>query len=185
MKEVGHSYLKRLEPTAYQGLAYVHWSMTIDDRKTGWLTGETHLKFRELQLHTLVRYQLVCPAYCLMPDHLHVFWIGLAVASDQLRAAQFFRQRYNAILKSEGCEFQEQAHDNVLTRTDRERDAVIRLAYYISENPVRASLVTHSRDWPYSGSQAVGYPDIDWRRDDFNEQFWKIYGIEARKHEHV
>ncbi len=32
-----HGSLPRLGPEAYRGLACVHWSMTIDDRKTGWL----------------------------------------------------------------------------------------------------------------------------------------------------
>jgi len=30
-----HDYLRRLAPEAYRGQAYVHWSMTIDDRKEG------------------------------------------------------------------------------------------------------------------------------------------------------
>ncbi len=29
--------LPRLGPESYRGLACVHWTMTIDDRKTGWL----------------------------------------------------------------------------------------------------------------------------------------------------
>ena len=185
MPDTRHSYLKRLQPAAYHGLAYVHWNMTIEGRRIGWLTDQAHLKFRELQLHTLARYELACPAYCLMPDHLHLFWIGLADTSDQLRAVQFFRQRYNAILKTAGYEFQAQSYDNVLTETDREQDAVIRLAYYITENPVRGGLVDQAADWPYSGSQVVGYSDVDWQREDFSDQFWKIYAIEVRKREKI
>jgi hypothetical protein len=32
-----HDHLRRLPPEYYRGRAYVHWSMTIDERKTGWL----------------------------------------------------------------------------------------------------------------------------------------------------
>jgi hypothetical protein len=32
-----NDHLKRLAKEYYQGQAYIHWSMTMDDRKTGWL----------------------------------------------------------------------------------------------------------------------------------------------------
>jgi putative transposase len=76
--------------------------MTIEGRRTGWLTHMFHAQFRELLLHALARYQLACPAYCLMPDHLHLLWLGLAPSSDQRLAAQFFRQHMNRLLASGG-----------------------------------------------------------------------------------
>ena len=30
-------HLPRLEPKAYRGQAYVHWTMTMEDRRSGWL----------------------------------------------------------------------------------------------------------------------------------------------------
>jgi REP element-mobilizing transposase RayT len=87
----GHSYLHRLPAAAYQGNAYVHWSMTLENRATGWLTPLLHSRFRELLLHTVARYGLLCPAYCLMPDHLHALLIGLRATSDQRVAVRFFR----------------------------------------------------------------------------------------------
>ena len=34
-EEVAHDYLKRLPAGHYRGQAYVHWSMSIDERKKG------------------------------------------------------------------------------------------------------------------------------------------------------
>ena len=44
-------HLPRLEPKAYRGQAYVHWTMTIEDRRSGWLVPIFNYKFRELLTH--------------------------------------------------------------------------------------------------------------------------------------
>ena len=65
---VRHDYLRRLDPQAYRGQACVHWSMTMHDRKRGWLVPRFYCKFREILTHTMFRYGLCCPIYCCMPD---------------------------------------------------------------------------------------------------------------------
>ena len=174
-----HSYLRRLPPQFYQGSAYVHWTMTIAGRKTGWLDAYTLSRLRDVHAHTLHRYSLICPIYCAMPDHMHFFWIGLNTHSDQLKAVRFFRQHANNVLRLSDVEFQAQAYDNVLRENDREENAVIELAYYITENPVRAGHAVDAKDWVFSASHAIGYPDLDWRMTDFADRFWKIFAIEA------
>lgn len=85
-----NDYLRRLEPECYRGEAAVHWSMTIEDRRTGWLIPILYYKFREILTHTTFRYGLCCPIYCCMPDHLHMLWMGLYPESDQLVATNIF-----------------------------------------------------------------------------------------------
>ena len=65
--------LSRLDRGYYRGQAYVHWTITIQDRKTGWLVPIFYYKFRELLTHATFRYSMICPIYCLMPDHMHLF----------------------------------------------------------------------------------------------------------------
>src|SRR5262249_49602455 len=48
--------------------------------------------FRELLLHAAARENLYCPAYILMPDHIHLLWMGLKLSSDQINAMRFLRQ---------------------------------------------------------------------------------------------
>lgn len=176
-----HGCMKRLSPEFYRGQAFAHWSMTIASRREGWLDADFHRHFRELQLHTLSRYDLLCPVYCLMPDHLHFLWLGLSEASDQDLAATFFRRFFNAALKARGYELQRQPWDTVLGEKDRERGAVVSASYYITENPVRAGLAPTAVEWPFSGSIAAGYPEFDWRQKDFAERLWTIYAAEVEK----
>lgn len=155
--------------------------MAIDGRRVGWLTDTFHLRFREIHLHTLGRYDLLCPVYCLMPDHLHLFWLGLGSGSDQNKAATFFRRHLNVVLKASGFELQKQAWDVVLDEKDREHGAVLKTVFYITENPLRGGLVAAAGQWPFSGSLAPGYPKFDWREPDYSEKVWKLYQLEVER----
>lgn len=181
MSTPSRSYLRRLDSPFYKGHAIVHWSMTIDQRKTGWLNTETHLSIRELLLHTASRYHQLAPTYGLMPDHLHILWMGTDPSSDQLRAASFFRKHLNFLLRRHQVTLMEQAYDHVLKEHEREKGAFESMLFYITENPARAKLVEKADNWEFSGSAASGYPDFDWRDDKFTEKLWKIYALERSK----
>jgi REP element-mobilizing transposase RayT len=173
--------MKRLAPEHYRGLAFVHWSFTIRDRRTGWLDDVLHARYRELQLHALCRYGLLCLAYCLMPDHIHALWAGLGSHSDQDRAGSFLRKYLARALRERGFDLQKQAWDVVVREEDRGRGALTKAAYYVLENPVRGRLVSEAAAWNWSGAQAAGYPDLDWRMADFPERLWSIYEGEVRR----
>ena len=74
----------------YSGWAVVFWTLTIEHRAQGWLNVSFHARFRELMLHAAARSHLLCPTYCLMPDHLHFVWMGLHQQSNQLNAMKKF-----------------------------------------------------------------------------------------------
>ena len=147
--------------------------MTIFDRQTGWLTDSFHSRFRELMLHTVVRENLFCPAYCLMPDHIHLMWLGLRRDSDQRNGMSFLRTHLEPLL-SPG-KFQPQAHDHVLREEERKRDAFVRVCFYILANPVRAKLAGESEPWPFCGAIIPGYPKLHPLEEDFWAKFWKLY----------
>jgi len=124
-------------------------------------------------LHTLVRYDLHCPVYCLMPDHVHFIWIGCSARSDQKLAATFFRRFTDGLLSPN--KWQQQCFDHVLREEEREHGAFQSVCHYIVENPVRKNLVIHCEDFAYSGAVVPGFPDLTPRRADFWDVFWKIY----------
>ena len=132
--------LPRLEKHRYQGHAVVFWTNTLEERARGWLTPSFHATFRELMLHAAAREQLFCPAYCLMPDHLHLIWMGFRRESDQLNAMKFLRTHLEPALGS-GREWQHQPHDHVLREEERKRNAFAGFCFYTLANPVRAGLV--------------------------------------------
>ena len=125
-------------------------------------------------LHAAVREQLFCPAYCLMPDHLHLIWMGLRRASDQLNAMKFLRTHLEPALGG-GREWQHQPHDHVLREEERRRNAFASFCFYTLANPVRDELVKKESDWPYSGAIIPGYPSVHPLADGFWELFWKLY----------
>jgi hypothetical protein len=116
----------------------------------------------------------MAPAYTLMPDHIHLLWMGThEMKSDQRIAIEFLRQHARPLLA--GHDWQRQPFDNVLRERERERGAFERVAHYIFDNPVRAGLCEAWRSYRYLGCCLPGYPAIDVRQDDYWEIFWRIY----------
>ncbi len=150
--------------------------MALDRRATGWLKPGFHPLFRELLLHTMARHHLLCPIYCLMPDHLHLLWMGVAEEADQRKAARFFRQQVNDLLDRSlpGVRFQKQAYDHVLRQHEKGPDAVRGMAWYILQNPVRAGLVSRAEEWRYLGAMVPGYPTLHPLEERYWDKFWKI-----------
>ncbi len=172
-------HLRRLDRRFYQGLAWVHWTMTIEDRATGWLIPTFYYKFRELLTHTMFRYGLACPIYCVMPDHVHLIWLGVDSHSDQLNAMKYFRKQLKPPLKKLGFSLHYQSYDHVLRDDERLDVAFIGLADYIMRNPERKGLVPIDgyREYKYSGSLIPGYPELTPWELDYWDRFWKIYSF--------
>ncbi len=158
-----HGHLPRLPAEYYRGMAIVHWTMTIKERKKGWLTPAFYYKCREFLAHTMFRYRLCCPVFCCMPDHFHLLLIGLHEDADQRNALKFFRRHLNGELKKSGVELQRQAYDHVLSDDEKQETAFRILVEYIARNPERCQLVEPDqfKDYCYSGSVVPGYPEID------------------------
>jgi putative transposase len=167
-------YLPRLEREFYQGDAVVHWTLTVFDHGTGWLDDSFHLKFRELLLHAAAREGLFCPVYCLMPDHIHLVWLGLRADSDQKNGMAFLRTYLEPLLSPH--QFQPQAYDRVLREEERKRDAFAKVCFYILANPVRAGLIKELEIWPFCGAVMPGYPKLHPLDKDYWPKFWKIFG---------
>ena len=166
--------LPRLEPSRYQGHAVVFWTHTLEERARCWLTPAFHAAFRQLMLHTASRHGVWCPAYCLMPDHLHLLWMGLRRESNQLHAATFLRTELEPALGPDR-QWQHQAHDHVLRQEERERNAFAASCFYILENPVRAQLTATARDWPFIGAVVPGYPRLHPLDNGYWPLFWRLH----------
>ncbi len=169
-------HLKRLPVECYRGDATIHWSMTTRDRKTGWLTPVFLYRFRELLTHTCFRYGLACPIFCLMPDHLHMLWMGMRSDSDQLLAMKHFRKTTNESLKRIDIELQDQSYDHILLPEERDTAGFLIIFDYIARNPERALLVPFDgyATYRYTGCLVPGYPQLRLFTSDFWDQFERI-----------
>ena len=170
----------RLAAEWYRGRAFVHWTPTIEHRATGWLTPEFHHAWELVLLHACARFELICPAYVLMPEHAHLIWIGLNDhGSDRRLAIEFLRKNLRPRLAP--ADWQRQPHDNVLRESDREHGAFQSVAHYVFDNPVRAGLVARWQDYTYLGCCVPGYPEFDVRAADYWERFWRCYNYVVEK----
>jgi len=170
-KHQGH--LPRLAPECYCGHAIVHWTLAIEGRTAGWLTEAFHHEWQLCLLHSCSRFRLVCPAYVLMPDHMHLIWLGLHTESDQRLGIEFFRHHLSPALSP--SIWQQQAHDHLLRDEERNCRALANAANYVFENPVRAGLTRCSSDYPFLGCSVSGYPELNVRAADYWERFWRVY----------
>ena len=152
----------------------VHWTLSILARSTGWLNPRFHARFRELMLHAAAREGLACPAYCLMPDHLHLVWMGLRPDTDQRTGMAFLRTHLKPALAPH--RLQPQAYDHVLRENEREQDAFQTVCHYVLTNAERKDLVSRWQEWPYGGAVVPGYPVLHPAQEDYWEKFWKLYG---------
>jgi REP element-mobilizing transposase RayT len=178
-------YLPRLRREFYQADAVVFWTLPVARRARGWLGASFHAVFRELMLHAAAREGLLCPAYCLMPDHLHLVWMGLRHNTDQRNGMKFLRAQLGGVLRP--AQFQHQAHDHVLKPKECQRHTFsVACADYVLLNPLKAGLVEAPEDWPYLGAVVPGYPRLNPFDGDYWPGFWKHYyaareaGIEKR-----
>jgi REP element-mobilizing transposase RayT len=147
--------------------------MSIARRGTGWLNDGFHAQFREFMLHAAAREGLFCPTYCLMPDHIHLLWMGLRRDSDQRNGMKFFREHVGRLLRPN--RFQHQAYDHVLREDERKRNAFAKICFYILANPVRAGLVGENETWRFCGAVIPGYPALHPKEENFWPLFWKLY----------
>jgi len=172
-------HLPRLSREHYQGYAVVMWTLPIEKRGVGWLNDSFDSSFRELMLHAQARESLLCPAYCLMPDHIHFAWMGLRRTSDQSNGMKFLRRYLAPILAPH--EFQHQPHDHVLREEERKRGAFASVCFYILANPVRDELVKTETEWRFSGAIIPGFPTLHPLKNDYWEKFWEIYATQREE----
>ncbi len=173
-------YLPRLDRTAYQGHAVIHWTLTLERPATNRLVPEFHSAFRELLLHAAAREGLMCPAYCLMPDHIHLIWMGLHPTTDQRNAMAFLRTHMKKNIAP--ARFQRQAHDHVLREDERKQDSSANACLYVLQNPARAGLVVDVNAWGFLGAVVPGYPILHPIDKKFWPVFWKLYWKQRTKY---
>lgn len=127
-------------------------------------------RFLMVLASTVVRYHVLCHAYCLMSNHYHLLLetpeANLSLAMRQLNGV--YTQRFNR--RHERCgHLLEGRFGAQLVNGDSYLREVCR---YIVLNPVRAGLVAHPRQWRWSSFQATagevaapGFLTVGWVQD--------------------
>ena len=109
-------------------------------------------------LHSAARCEFAILAYCLMPDHVHLFVKGQADDSD-LRAFVKLAKQTSGYAYSQarrGRLWQASFYDRAL----RDDEGDLFYIAYILRNPVAAGLVGSWRDYPFLGSATGRLEDL-------------------------
>ncbi|SRR5581483_313435 len=114
------------------------------ERRRPVLANETTLAAMNRVIPQLKRWQLLSGV--VMPDHVH--WVVSPIEDRDLSIGDFangFKRLLRKELGSQSWEWQRGCFDRLL-RTD---ESLSSKWIYVQDNPVRAGLVEHWRDWPY------------------------------------
>ena len=140
----------RLPPNSYLGFGAYLVTICTCDRKRVFVSLETVAPLIcSLACASAVSFFAV-HAYCFMPDHFHAVLAGTTPAARLSPLVRIFKGNATAILRHLGFQnvWQKGFHDHVIRNADDLRSSIA----YVLENPVRAGLVKHPRDYPYSSS---------------------------------
>lgn len=119
-----------------------------DGREDIYLSDEDRMLWLELMGEVCNRFNWVCHAYCLMSNHYHIVIETLeANLSRGMRHLNgVYTQRFNRTHERVGHVFQGRFKAIVV-----DKDAyLLELSRYVVLNPVRAHMVEHACDWPWS-----------------------------------
>ena len=102
-------------------------------------------------LRAAKKHKFEIPAYCYMPDHVHVFSVAASSDADFVAfvnltkqlSSYYFKREFKRILWQDGF------HDRVLREDEDSADVIA----YIIMNPVRAGLVVSPTDYPFWDSE--------------------------------
>jgi putative transposase len=96
------------------------------------------------------------PAYCVMPDHVHLLVAGLAPNSDFLRFMKGLKIKTSREFASPAglVLWQKKYYDHIL----RPKESMDPVAWYIWLNPVRAGLAADAGIYPFAGSFTGSMP---------------------------
>jgi len=106
-------------------------------------------------LECALKHLFLLHAFCVMPDHVHIFAAGTADTSDALEFIHLFKQRtaFEFRRTNKVRLWEKSYYDYIL----RPGDSVETIACYLWWNPVRKNLCTEPSDFAFSGSQTIDY----------------------------
>jgi putative transposase len=136
--------------------AFGRWDVALDAAKSGprWLADPQiapivveALRYRDERVHDLV-------AFCVMPNHVHLVCTPLQREDSTYhvlyRILQSLKRhtarKSNKTLQRQGTFWQGEGYDHVV----RDADELMRIIWYVINNPVKAGLVSDWEAWPWT-----------------------------------
>jgi putative transposase len=140
----------RLPNVSYVSIQRYSLTLCTFERCDCFKDSEVVTHARSLLLQFARDHQFAIPAYCFMPDHLHVLAEGLTVESTLERFMSRFKQKTGFWCSQQKRRrlWQDGYYDRIL----RSDEATLTVVRYILENPIRAGLAKSIQEYPHLGS---------------------------------
>ena len=119
-----------------------------NDKRRIFLDDRDHHIFLDVVAQTLSRFQWRCLTYCLMPNHYHlvVTTPNGDISPGMRQINGVYAQTFNRRRDRCGHLFQGRFHSTLIESDEHLLESI----RYVALNPVRAALVRHPEDWPWS-----------------------------------
>ena len=140
----------------YVGLGAYFVTICCDRRYAVFQDGERGRWLIEKLRRMAAKHEVDLPAYCAMPDHVHLLAQARRSGCDLKTFVAAFKQR-SAFDYARCCNrrlWQPRYYEHILRRGEDLEDVVL----YIWNNPVRAGICARAVEYPFSGSTTV-----DWK----------------------
>lgn len=108
--------------------------------------------YLSLMSQQLRRYGVACWSYCLMPNHVH-FILTPTDETGLARAVGEAHRRYTGFIGARGG-WTGHLFQARFGSVAMDEDHLMAALRYVPLNPVRAGLVAHASDWPWSSARA-------------------------------
>jgi putative transposase len=140
----------RLEAFHYRGQKRYFVTICSYHRKQIFADTDRAIRILELLRAESARNYFEVHAYCLMPDHRHLFAEGTDPASDLRRFVRNFKMSTSRRYANDRGNrlWQRDFYEHVMRPTDSFES----IAWYIWMNPIRKSLAVGPQEYPFSGS---------------------------------
>lgn len=140
----------RLEAEIYIGERPVTFTICIKDKREFFTSTDRFRVFEQILTNELNNFNCSACVYLFMPDHVHLTMTGNDSSSDIKKCIDMFKQKTGFWLAQNHSEvkWQKDYYDHIL-RSKENLEIHIK---YILNNPVRAGLVDHWKEYKFKGS---------------------------------
>ncbi|HMQ70198.1 MAG TPA: transposase [Ignavibacteria bacterium] len=148
----------RLEKDCYKGEKIVSFTSCIKQRTNVFVCKDLFNEFEKILIKELNRFECDSYIHLFMPDHIHFIIEGKNENSDVIKVMEMFKQKTGYWFSNNGkiAKWQKDYYDHII----RDQEDLKKQIYYILENPVRAGICKHWKEYRFIGSTIYDFDEF-------------------------
>jgi len=148
----------RLPRKCYRGRVAAAFTLCIKDRKPLFIDSTVVNIFTEILKNAAADHHCQIPAYCFMPDHVHIIATGIQEDSKLVNFINSYKQKTGFWMSKNqpNVSWQKDFYDHII----RKAEGLPEVIRYILDNPVRQGLVADWHDYPFKGAIGCSLEEV-------------------------